>query len=202
MTMTFAEGDEAGLTPESHDCDRLSPGEQIEWALFFERDYGNLVKLCLLRGCNREDAEDGADTAMLAVRRGWRRIVNRGAYARKVATTHAAQLQKRRHEEAEKYVEKGLHLVHNDADEQLSNHENSEWIKQLLDCLPRTQRAVMEGICAGLTTAEIAEHLGKKPATIRKHLQLARRRLNDELRLQGSQNHPDRTDLSTGKENR
>jgi DNA-directed RNA polymerase specialized sigma24 family protein len=60
----------------------------------------------------------------------------------------------------------------------------------------------MEGICAGLTLAEIAELLGKKPATVRKHLQLARYRLSDELRQWRSQSYPARSDLPTRKENR
>lgn len=59
--------------------------------------------------------------------------------------------------------------------------EDWQWVKQQLCVLPPAQREVMELVLIDMTTAEIAELLGKTPATIRQNLAHGRRRLSENL---------------------
>jgi len=202
MTMTSASGDEAGIEPVWTHCDPLSLSEQDAWALFFENNYASLVKACLLSGHSMEDAEDGANTAMLEIRQRWTTITNREAYARRVAINHARELRAHRNGEASRLVEKGVHLVYESTQDQLGAHESREWVSQLLDCLSPLQRAVMGCIYDGLTAADIAELLDKTPENVRKNLELARKRLKQKLNQQNSRGNVARPDWPTGKEQR
>lgn len=60
--------------------------------------------------------------------------------------------------------------------------EDWQWVKQQLCGLPPAQREVMELTLAELTTAEIADLLGKTEATVRQNLAHARKRLRENLR--------------------
>jgi DNA-directed RNA polymerase specialized sigma24 family protein len=59
--------------------------------------------------------------------------------------------------------------------------EDQQWVDELLATLPPQQRAVMQEFLAGSTPTEIAEILGKTPATVRQNLQNARRNLRRQL---------------------
>ncbi len=59
--------------------------------------------------------------------------------------------------------------------------EDWQWVAQMLSALPPAQREVIELVLAELDTKEIADLLGKTPATIRQNLAHARRRLKANL---------------------
>jgi RNA polymerase sigma-70 factor (ECF subfamily) len=59
--------------------------------------------------------------------------------------------------------------------------EDWQWVAQSLSTLPPAQREVFELILAELDAKEIADLLGKTPATIRQNLAHARRRLKANL---------------------
>jgi RNA polymerase sigma factor (sigma-70 family) len=59
--------------------------------------------------------------------------------------------------------------------------EDWQWVEQHLSKLPPAQREVFELVLAELDTREIADLLGKTPATIRQNLAHARKRLKANL---------------------
>lgn len=59
--------------------------------------------------------------------------------------------------------------------------EDWQWVAQMLGTLPPAQREVFELVLAELDTKEIADLLGKTPATVRQNLAHARRRLKASL---------------------
>jgi RNA polymerase sigma-70 factor (ECF subfamily) len=158
------------------------PGDDKEaWEEFFANTYDNLRIAGMLWGRSPEDAEDAANLAMIYVRRRWADIEHPARYAHRIVINYVTTVQKRRREEFAVIVRSGLFVGDRYHDAALCRLEDEQWVRQLLDCLPAGQREVMEAIYEGLSPTEIADLLGRNPATVRKNLQLARARLVDEL---------------------
>jgi RNA polymerase sigma factor (sigma-70 family) len=164
-----------------------SPADQTAWEKFFEDTYEVLISAGVWWGGNRQDAEDAADYAMEELRVRWHEIRNRAGYARRMVINYVTRAQQGDRDKIKKIVAKTAYAGDQCDDHRLTAYEDEQWILQLLDCLPPVQRAVMARVYDGLSYEEIAQQLGKNVPTVRKHLQLARDRLKQELSKQGEQ---------------
>jgi len=176
--------------PDASGREEWTDTDQLEWEEFFDSTYEALVTAGVMWGGNQQDAEDAAEFALTELRRRWRTVINRAAYARRVAKNRVANEQKRDRDRVAKLIRKGEYVTDVTDDHGLTEYEDEQWVRQLLDRLPPQQRLVMEHLYSGLSYTEIAETLGKKEPTIRKHLQLARERLREELRKQQERPSP------------
>ncbi|MBQ0894647.1 sigma-70 family RNA polymerase sigma factor [Micromonospora sp. U56] len=152
---------------------------------FIDSTYPSLLKTALIEVRNIHEAEDVVNQVMMELLRKWDTIAqtveNPLAYAR---TALINRIRKNRTREAERLPRtlRGGHLTPAGfEDTSMTAWEEREWVLQHLKQLPHNQRAVMAYEYDGLTPNEIAVKLGKKPANVRKLLQLARDRLKVEL---------------------
>lgn len=158
--------------------------DQVAWERFFEDNYEVLVAAGTWWGHSREDAEDAVDEALVELRLRWHHIRNRAGYARRMVINHVTRVQRGDKAMIKRIVTRTAFTVERCDDHGLTSYEVEQWVLQLFDLLPPTQRAVMERLYDGLSYQEIAVQLGKTTETVRKHLQLARVRLKQELRRQ------------------
>jgi RNA polymerase sigma factor (sigma-70 family) len=148
---------------------------------FFDQTYPVLLKVALTVGATVPEAEDAADETMAYLYRRWGQITEPRAYACRAVASNFIKVKKRDGERVKRTVA-GDHVTPAaDDGTALTALEDREWVTQLLSKLPPAQRAVMACVFDGLSTAEIAEALGKTKATVRKNLQLAREHLRIEL---------------------
>jgi RNA polymerase sigma factor (sigma-70 family) len=133
-------------------------------------------------GATVEDAHEAVQTAIadMLKKDTWSRLTrNPTAWVRKAAR-HAyydQQEKRRRIREIENLPPpSGSYL-----DSSPNVWEDWQWVAQMLSTLPPAQREVFELVLAELDTKEIADLLGKTPATIRQNLAHARRRLKANL---------------------
>jgi RNA polymerase sigma factor (sigma-70 family) len=148
---------------------------------FFDNTYPLLLKIALAMGANIQDAEDAADDAMAAIYRRWGEIAQPRAYACKATKNAVVKAALRERERLDRTIAGGHLTIDNDDETAFTLWEDSQWVRQHLEALPPAQRAVMEKVVEGLSTAEIGALLGKTEATVRKNLQWARERLKVEL---------------------
>jgi RNA polymerase sigma factor (sigma-70 family) len=196
--MVPAESSVAEPAPEPHESPVLqgdsapgdqvwSPADQTVWERFFEDNYDVLVSAGVWWGGNLEDAEDAVGYALEELRVRWHEIRNRAGYARRMVINYVTRVQKGDRDKIKRVVARTAYAADQCDDHRLTAYEDEQWILQLLDCLPPTQRAVMERVYDGLSYTEIAQQLGKNLPTVRKHLQWAKERLKKELRQQSEQ---------------
>ncbi|MEW1585770.1 sigma-70 family RNA polymerase sigma factor [Micromonospora vinacea] len=148
---------------------------------FFDHAYPSLLRMALLAGATVEEAEDVLGDVMAYLVRHWGAVETPWAYSIQAVRNGVRKVRKREKERLER-VARGGHVTPAGAsDVALNEWEDQEWVIQHLTRLPLHQRAVMAYDYDGLRTDEIAAKLGKKPANVRKLLQLARERLRSEL---------------------
>lgn len=157
---------------------------------FFREHYKPLLQFLMYVGATRHEADDAVASAMAELLRRWGEVTDPAAYARKAAMHNfiktktrdkdRTHLRPERDESSELVPDAGAY------DPALSVWEDWQWVRQLLDSLPPTQRAVMSLIIDGYPATKIAELLGKTSDTVRQNLRLARLRLRQ---------HPDIIDL-------
>ncbi|GAA2362535.1 hypothetical protein GCM10010170_058700 [Dactylosporangium salmoneum] len=148
---------------------------------FFDSTYPLLVKVAMASGASLYEAEDAADEVMEDIYRRWGTITQPRAYARRAVLNAVAKAKKRDGERVGRTIASGHVTPEADDGTDLCAWENREWVLQHLNTLPPAQREVMAGVVDDLSTAELAEALGKTEPTIRKNLQWARERLKIEL---------------------
>lgn len=164
-----------------------SPADQAAWKKFFDDTYEVLIFAALWWGGNKQDAEDAADYALEEIRVRWHKIHNHAGYARRMVINYLTRVQKGDRDKIKRIVAQTAYAADQCDDHRLTAYEDEQWILQLLDCLPTTQRAIMARVYDGLSYTEIAQQLDKKLPTVRKNLQWARERLKQELRQQSEQ---------------
>lgn len=191
---TVTEGT-AGAAHHPSPAHSLNSSDEAEWVAFFNRTYDNLRIAGMLWGQCREDAEDAASLAMTYVYKRWGEIEHPARYAQRIVRNYVTTVQQHRREEIIRMIKSGLYVEERYDDGGLRALEEEQWVDEILKSLPATQRAVMEGIYEGLSPAEIATHLGRDPATVRKNLQHARERLTKGLRRR----HQQETATATAK---
>ncbi|WP_165969196.1 sigma-70 family RNA polymerase sigma factor [Actinomadura sp. KC06] len=144
----------------------------------FDTEFPNLVGVTMaVTGVSLSEAQDAVEEAMIEVVKRWSELTNPVGYARKAALSHAVGHRRRERRRMPLEIRGGHLTPEADICHELTFWEDGQWIKQMLETLPPVQRAVMAAFYDGSTITEIADHLGKTEATVRKNLQLARQKL-------------------------
>ncbi|WP_436531680.1 sigma-70 family RNA polymerase sigma factor [Actinoplanes sp. HUAS TT8] len=153
-----------------------------EFDPFFDRLYPQLVKYGAVVWGSVLDAEEAAADAMSYLYLHWDVIESKEAYARTMVTRSIGRLRRN----AARLDQTGAveERAEPDSGDAAGECADRQWIVELLRTLPPTQQAVMAGFFDQVPTADIAAALGKTEAAVRKNLQLARRRLRDEIERQ------------------
>jgi RNA polymerase sigma factor (sigma-70 family) len=146
------------------------------FALFFQQRFSRTVILLVTMGASRADAEDATQEAMILAWRQWESIREPTAWVRTVAVRtfwKQANRQANQTEPLEAAAEPTA-----DSDLSIFAEEQQE-ILRLLRELPTGQRTVAALYYDGLSCDEIAELIGKPPATVRSNLRHARTALRE-----------------------
>jgi RNA polymerase sigma factor (sigma-70 family) len=162
---------------------------------FFRASFRELVKTAMYTGATQQEAEDAAAKTLAEMLPRWTTRQHSLAYARQAAVHNFIKDKTRgTRRVARRLIDRG-HVPHQEGaeDNRLTAWEDAEWVADVLSCLPRAQREVMECIATGLDRDEIAQTLGKTKEVIRRHLCDARTRLADELHPDGEHKQPPRT---------
>ncbi|MBL7261050.1 RNA polymerase sigma factor [Paractinoplanes lichenicola] len=153
-----------------------------EFKVFFNRLYPVLVNYGAVIWGSIPDAEEAASDSLVYIYRHWHDIDNKDAYARTMVTRAIGRLRKNAARRADQLNQAGPAGSYADSnDGSVTECVQRQWITELLATLPPAQRAVMAGFFDQVPTADIAAAIGKTEAAVRKNLQLARRRLQQEL---------------------
>ncbi|WP_433790131.1 RNA polymerase sigma factor [Actinoplanes sp. CA-252034] len=179
-------------TNRPDDGPQLPPAAEFD--PFFDLLYPQLVKYGAVVWGSIPDAEEAAADSMTYLYRHWYSIENKEAYARTMVTRSIGRLRRDEARHADR-LDRAEHA--NRAGNPISEYVQRRWITELLRTLPPAQQAVMAGFLDQVPTADIAAALGKTEAAVRKNLQLARRRLRDEVERQRAR---DAVTSASGKE--
>lgn len=151
----------------------------LEFDDFYRDSFKSLMKTVMYAGATRHEAEDAVQDAMQELHRRWPEIEHPHAYARRAVRSSFLKIRdgerlRRRKEQAAAWdCENGTE----NGDQDLTIWEDQQWVRQLLDSLPPSQREVMKFVCEGYKPKEIAQILGKTPNAVRQNLHAVRRRL-------------------------
>lgn len=160
---------------------------------FFRGSYREVVKTAMVAGATQAEAEDAASRTFEDMLRRWPVTGAPLGYARK-AVVHNFIKDKTRGDArtAQRLVERGYVLpsLERTEDDRLDGLEGHEWVVGILSYLTPAQHEVMSAAVSGLTTAEIAEDLGKSQAAIRRLMCDARARLVQVLNSDGTPVYP------------
>ncbi|MCP2343159.1 RNA polymerase sigma factor [Actinomadura rupiterrae] len=158
---------------------------QEQFSDFFRGHYRRVVQLVILMDGTVQEAEDAAMHAFQDAYAHWRSIRSPAAWVRTAARRKFIKDRTRDRDRQQRAV---LFFRQPDDDEPLPPEEDLlvqwqelDWVNKVLDCLPSTQRKVMACIVDGMSTAEIADLLGKNETNVRSHLRHARKRLQERL---------------------
>lgn len=159
----------------------FDPDPRAVFETFWNDHYRYYLALLMKMGATLDDAEDTVGDVMVKMLddNTLARLTNPEAWVRR-AVLH--RYYDRRKRERQRLVrELGAHAGETSRDGGLNIWEDWQWVQQLLSALPPTQRSVFELVIAELGTTEIADLLGKTPATVRQNLAHARKRLRTHL---------------------
>lgn len=167
---------------------------QEQFSDFFRAHFKRVVQLIILLDGNVHEAEDAAMHAFQDAYAHWETIRHPAAWVRKAA--HRKFIKDRtRDRDRQQRALKSFRQPNDD--EPLAPHEDLlvqwqelDWVNKVLECLPNNQRNVMACIVDGMSTAEIADLLGKNEANVRSHLRHARKRLQERLTIAASYSDP------------
>jgi RNA polymerase sigma factor (sigma-70 family) len=158
------------------------PDSQADLEAFLNGHYRYFLMAPMALGATMDDAYEAVQAAVadMLEKDTWSRLTrNPKAWVRK-AVRHAyydQQEKRRRNRELERLPPpSGSYL-----DGSPNVWEDWQWVAQMLSTLPAAQREVFELVLAELDAGEIADLLGKTPATIRQNLAHARKRLKAKL---------------------
>jgi RNA polymerase sigma factor (sigma-70 family) len=158
------------------------PDSQADLEAFLNDHYRYFLTAAMAAGATVDDAYEAvqATVADMLAKDTWSRLTrNPRAWVRQ-AVRHAyydQQKKRRRNREIERLPSPSASYQ----DGNPNVWEDWQWVAQRLSPLPTAQREVFELVLAELDTKEIADLLGKTPATIRQNLAHARRRLKANL---------------------
>lgn len=160
---------------------RRSP--QPGFDAFLEENYRYFLKVLMAVGATVEDAQDAVQDVIekMLEKDTWDSLTaNPRAWIRKALLHTYYDQQNRRRLRGE--LERNLPWMPGSYTFDGPNAwEDWQWVKQQLSRLPPTQRTVVELILSEMGPSEIADLLGKTPATIRQNLAHARKRLRANL---------------------
>jgi RNA polymerase sigma factor (sigma-70 family) len=158
---------------------------------FYRASYPKVVKAAMFAGATFEEAEDAASRTFLEMLEKWPANGAPIGYARTAVVHHFIRDKTRRYRAAQRLIDCG-HVPRHEGykDDRLTAWEDSQWVAEVLSALPQAQQEVMECIARGLDRKEIAQHLGKSEAAVRRNLHDARARLAEFLRPDGEPRQP------------
>jgi RNA polymerase sigma factor (sigma-70 family) len=149
---------------------------------FSRGSYHRLVRRAMYLGVTPEQAEDIVQNVMVAMLRRWTEIRDEASYAPRAVLNNVKDERKDQFRLSRRLAEAGYVPQSEGAeDARLDVWEDEEWVTQVLSCLKPSQRAVMEGVLAELTSAEIGALLGTTDSNVRQTLHTARNKLRDHL---------------------
>jgi RNA polymerase sigma factor (sigma-70 family) len=178
---------DSGLTEAGEGTDAA---DRVQFEAFYRAQYRSLVRMVRVHGAGRDEAAPAVDEAMADVLRRWRQIENPRAYARTAVLRNLVKTRVRDGDRLRRTIAGGQVTPEGTDDAGLTIWEDEQWVTQLLDALPPAQRDVMVGLYGGMTTAEIADLLGKTPEAVRQTLRRARAVLREELARQSNEGSP------------
>lgn len=158
--------------------------EQTEFEDFFRTQRRPLLAKLRFAGATPSEAEEIAQAAFVDALVRWEQISNPNAWLRTVAMRRFIKMRTRSRmgtlREAQAF---GTHSeVDTAADRDLTVLEDQQWVEQMVQSLPPTQRTVMALVFDGHRPTEIAGILGKNEANIRQNLKHAREHLRRVLK--------------------
>ncbi len=167
--------------------------------------YPALLRTVMHIGATEHEAEDAVADAMAEVLRHWPRLTNPVAYARTAAASNFIKARTRGLDRIRRrMIERGIASTPAAEDPDLTEAENTEWVRQHLAALPPAEHAVMALTFDDYQPVEIAAILGKSQAAVRRNLHDARHRLMKILQQyeDGDGRKPDSSATPFGKEAR
>lgn len=172
-----AAGGPAHLLPET-----LTADDVIAFSVFYRAEIKALVNFLLWMGAGLADATDIAQETMTTAYKKWSSIRNHRAWARRVAS----RVYGHRLFSHEMATEPEILSPLLPASSDIAAWEQRHDVLRLLATLPERQRQVMAWTYDGYTPQEIAEELGIAAEAVRASLKLARRRLTEGVRREGT----------------
>ena len=148
------------------------------FASFFQQRFSRIVILLIAMGASRADAEDATQEAMILAWKRWESIREPTAWVRTVAVRTFWKQADRQSNQTEPLDEAAGEAAA-DPDLGIFAEEQQQQILRLLRGLPTGQRTVAALFYDGLSCEEIAELIGKPPATVRSNLRHARKALRE-----------------------
>lgn len=158
------------------------PAPRADLEAFLNDNYRSLLRAAMAVGATEDDAHEAVQAAVadMLEKDTWSRLTrNPKAWVHKaVRHTYIDQQKKRRrNREVGNLPPPSASYI----DDSPNAWEDWQWVEQMLSRLSRAEREVFELVLAELDTKEIADLLGKTPATIRQNLAHARKRLIENL---------------------
>ena len=164
--------------PHANAAPAASPSSvDKQFTTFFNTYYGGLLSFATVWGKNHHDADEAVGAVMEYMYRHWVKIANPVAYARRAVTRTILKIRRDRHDD--RYLLVSADVLPDRAERcfELDLMADEQWVEDLLERLPPTQRAVLSRFLDGLSMREIAAELRKSESTVRQNLKLARDRL-------------------------
>jgi RNA polymerase sigma factor (sigma-70 family) len=162
---------------------------------FYRMHYRELVKAAMYIGATLHDAQEAVDASMEEIHGRWASIQHPRAYAHRAVRSNLKKLKGRGLDRIRRrQVECGEGACEKGEDARLTAWEDMQWVIQLLESLPPSQREVMAFVVDGLKPGEVAEMLGITPEAARHRLFTARAQLK--LALQDQRNTGERGTLA------
>ena len=150
---------------------------EIGFDSFFRERFARTIVLLTAMGASRADAEDATQEAMILAWNQWKSIREPAAWVRTVALRSYLRLLERGKPEVMALDESAPGPG---VDDDLGTFEEEQrQVLRLLRSLPDGQRTVAALHYDGLNCEEIADLLGKAPATVRSNLRHARQFLRE-----------------------
>lgn len=163
------------LAPVPAPLAEIAPEGTAQFDEFFSSHYTALMRFAMYLGAGEAEAEDAVVQTMAEMYQRWAKIRHPVPYAKRALRSNVSKsAQKRRRE-----LDAGGQLAEaaESAAGELMLWESGEHVEQLLGALSEDQRMIMRETLEGLRPSEIAEMLGRTPASVRKTLQRARANL-------------------------
>jgi RNA polymerase sigma-70 factor (ECF subfamily) len=159
--------------------------DPVEFEVFYRTYYRELVKAAMYAGATLHDAQEAVDASMEEIHGRWTNIQHPRAYAHQAVRSNLKKLKGRGLDRIRRrQIECGEGVWEEGKDARLTVWEDTQWVRQLLESLPPSQREAMAFVVDGLKPGEVADVLGITPEAARNRLFAARARLKVALRDQ------------------
>lgn len=169
-------------------------GGPDDFAAFYAANAGRLVGFLMRTGASRPDAIDAAQEAFVVALQRWGQIAHPISWLFKVAyRLYVNTAQKQRAAPESKSADIALAMAESTESPEATALANE--VIRSVSRLPVRQRAVLLLTVEGFSAAEIADYLALSPATVRAHLNRARRQMrklwqDEHLADQGGEDPP------------